>query len=103
MGIIINLTKMSSTMFKKCQAGEYRTWSEIFDCTDPNSWAYSGIYIALSFSIIGAGLGIMTSGGSILASSIKAPRITSVNLISVIFCEAIAIYGVIIAILLQSK
>ena len=45
----------------------------------------------------------MTGGGSILGSSIKAPRITSVNLISVIFCEAIAIYGVIIAILLQSK
>eukprot|EP00356_Strombidium_inclinatum_P002130 CAMPEP_0170480982 /NCGR_PEP_ID=MMETSP0208-20121228/1604_1 /TAXON_ID=197538 /ORGANISM="Strombidium inclinatum, Strain S3" /LENGTH=157 /DNA_ID=CAMNT_0010753607 /DNA_START=103 /DNA_END=576 /DNA_ORIENTATION=- len=62
-----------------------------------------GIAISLGFSIFGAAGGILISGSSIIGSSIKTPRITSQNLISVIFCEAIAIYGVIVAILLQNK
>ena len=45
----------------------------------------------------------MISGSSIVGSSIKTPRITSQNLISVIFCEAIAIYGVIVAFMLFKK
>ena len=47
--------------------------------------------------------GIFISGTSIVGSSIKTPRITAQNLISVIFCEAVAIYGVISGILLLNK
>ena len=42
-------------------------------------------------------------GASLMGAAVRVPRIWSLNLISVIFCEAVALYGVIIAIILSQK
>ncbi|MBA0826255.1 hypothetical protein Goarm_011125 [Gossypium armourianum] len=71
--------------------GDSSSWSTALVKISPYTFSAIGIAIAIGVSVLGAAWGIYITGSSLIGAAIKAPRITSKNLISLTSCCLLAL------------
>lgn len=77
----------------------------------PYYWAAIGIAACIGLSVVGAAWyifplisrGIWIVGSTLSGAAVRDHRIKMKNLISILFCEAVGIYGLVIAIVFSTR
>jgi V/A-type H+-transporting ATPase subunit K len=70
---------------------------------DPIFWASLGIALSILLAAIGAGLGIGISGPGVAGAITEKPEIFARSFIAIVLAEALAIYGLVVALLAVFK
>jgi len=62
-----------------------------------------GQFLSISLCVVGAAWGMFIVGSTVMGAGVKAPHVRVKNMVGVIFCEASAIYGLIVTVILRDN
>eukprot|EP01126_Amoeba_proteus_P045277 TRINITY_DN505_c0_g1_i1.p1 TRINITY_DN505_c0_g1~~TRINITY_DN505_c0_g1_i1.p1 ORF type:complete len:206 (-),score=32.06 TRINITY_DN505_c0_g1_i1:73-603(-) len=79
------------------------TAGEWLESMNPFIFSGIGVGLAMAISASGAAWGIALVGSALVGHSVARPHVRTRNMVSIVFCEAVAIFGIISALLAEIK